>query len=323
MITGYNCHEFRLIEAAFSADGLKRYLERAQILAAGSPEAWQGIDFPLEVAVELTNHCNLRCIMCPNPSLKRQKGYMGDHLFEKIIREISEESGFLLMPQGLGESLLHKRFPQMITYASESGIRPIVVLSNGMLLNQDNLSAILDSSDILILTIDGVNAETYESIRIGAKLKRIIDNVQNFIELRGSHKRPSLVLRIIDMKETRNEIEAFKTFWSAKIRKTDIVHVAGYNDWAGQVVAHHGQELFPSDRRRGPCRMLWKNLSVLHDSRVSACCYDAEGELIVGQAGHQTIQEIWNGEPLRKMRELHVNRQFDEIPLCSRCKSWL
>ena len=42
--------------------------------------------------------------------------------------------------------------------------------------------------------------------------------------------------------------------------------------------------------------MLWKNLTVYYDGRVSPVCYDAEGDLI-WKCIESRAQEIWNGAP--------------------------
>jgi hypothetical protein len=39
----------------------------------------------------------------------------------------------------------------------------------------------------------------------------------------------------------------------------------------------------------------------------------------VGNIGRQQLGEIWNGEPMRNMRELHMAGRAGEIGICSRC----
>ena len=41
-----------------------------------------------KIYVEITNHCNLNCIMCNNDKLKRKRGFMDISLYKKIIDEI-------------------------------------------------------------------------------------------------------------------------------------------------------------------------------------------------------------------------------------------
>ena len=313
--------ELSFLENIFLPDRWKIYEKRMNILSSGNPQNWNEIDFPVEISLELTNYCNLRCVMCPTPFLKRARGYMTETLFNRVARDISDEKGFLFLPQGFGELLLHKKLFELLDFAFKLGIRPIVVLTNGMLLNEINLAGFLNRVNVMVVTIDGVTAKTYESIRVGGRLQIVAHNIERLLEMRGGNQTPHLVLRIIEMKETEGEIDSFKDFWSDRIGSGDIIQVVDFNDWAGKV-AYRGIGEVRQERERTPCRMLWKNLSVYYDGQVSPCCYDAEGELIVGNVLEQNLKEIWNGSSLKKVRGIHLRHQFQNIPICSRCNSW-
>lgn len=298
------------------------YYRRINILSSSNPEEWETIDFPVEISLELTNYCNLECIMCPVPNLKRCRGFMDETVFRKIVKDISNESGFLFLPQGFGELLLHKKWYQLIEFAYNSGIQPIVVLTNGMLFNETNIRKILNIVDTIIVTIDGITAKTYESVRVKGSLEKVNKNIERFLEIRKHKETPHLILRIIRMKETEKEIEPFNSYWSKRIGNGDIIQIFDCIDWAGNITYKSADEI-KSKKGRRPCKMLWKNLSIYHNGQVSPCCYDAEGELIVGNILHQGLKEIWNDSMLRNLRNLHLTYQFEKIPLCSGCKDWL
>lgn len=321
MTNQQNSSEAVLMEAVFSVDQGKRYNRHLEFLNSANYKMWEGIDFPLEISLELTNYCNLRCIMCPNPGLKRDRGYMSSDLFKAIVKGLSKENGFLFLPQGFGEPLLHREIFDLTTFASKYGIKPIVLLSNGMLLHEAMLPDVMNSIDILIVTIDGVTARTYEAIRVGGNLQTVTRNIERFLLARGNCKPPYLVLRIIDMKETKAEIAEFQDFWHNRISETDIIQVSGYNDWTGKIST--GKTHVKTREQRHPCRMLWKNLTVYYDGRVTPCCYDAEGELSIGNAAEESLRNIWKGPRLKQLRELHLAGQFEKIPICHRCNTWL
>jgi len=310
-----------LLESVFSPQCWEAYTRRTEFLSSPDPRNWDAIDFPVEVALELTNCCNLRCVMCPVPNLKRKRGFMDKTIFRKVVTEISKESGFLFLPQGFGESLLHAEWFQLIDFARFMKIHPIVVLTNGMLLGEDNTRAIADRIDLVVVTLDGTTAKTYESVRVNGSFERVVENIETFLKIRGNSVRPPLLLRIIRMQETEKEIGTFREFWSGKIGKGDLIQVSDCIDWAGNV-PHHGAHDNGVQRERRPCRMLWKNLTVYHNGQVSPCCYDAEGELIIGDVSRQTIREIWNGPALRNLRDLHLSGQSDRMAICSRCRNW-
>jgi radical SAM protein with 4Fe4S-binding SPASM domain len=124
------------------------------------------------------------------------------------------------------------------------------------------------------------------------------------------------------MQDTEEEIETFREFWSKEISRDDLIQVSDCIDWTG-TVPYRGVGGNRERTGRHPCRMLWKNLTVYYNGQVSPCCYDAEGELIVGNVLNQTLREIWNGSPLKNLRDLHLASKWDKIPACSRCRNWL
>lgn len=323
MIEGNTSPEHAFFRAIIAPRCRNNYERRLKIISSPEPENWDSADFPFEIALELTNHCNLRCVMCPVPNLKRKRGFMDETVFKRVVADISkEESGFVFLPQGFGELFLHPQWFNLLALARTSDIRPIIVLSNGMLLNRQTSQRLIETVDALVVTIDGVAKKTYESIRIQGNFDTVIRNIENFIEMRGNDESPHLVLRIIRMQETEDEIGEFRNFWSGRIGRSDIIQVAQYNDWAGLVPDREVTKT-QVQRSRHPCRMLWKNFSVLYDGKVSPCCYDAEGELIIGNVLDQTVRDIWSGPVAKTLRDIHLRHQFHEIPICSRCSNWL
>ncbi len=312
--------ELAFLKELFLPKKEQKYLFNARKLSSCDPMQWEGIDFPLEMALELTNHCNLRCVMCPVPQMKRKRGYMEKEIFKKTVIELSKESGFLFLPQGFGEPLLHKEYYQLIGFAHDAGICPILVLSNGLRFEEEASYELMDLVDAIVITIDGTTAETYESVRVNSSFKIVMENIHRFLKIRGSKKTPRLVLRIIRMKATEAEIEDFRSQWSAKIGAGDIIQVADYNDWAGNV---QDMAINKNSRQKvhRPCRMLWKNLTVYFDGRVSPCCYDSEGALVIGDVSRESLKDIWNSPRLRRLRDIHLKHEFSKIPLCSRCTS--
>lgn len=314
--------EDTFLKAVFSERSWETYRKRAKILSSPDPGSWDFIEFPLEIALELSNHCNLRCVMCPVPDLKRKRGFMGEPVFHKTVEHLLTESGFIFLPQGFGESLLHPRWAQFIHLAGAMGIQPITVLTNGMLLSGERTTAVLENVDIVVITLDGSDAKTYESVRVNGSFERVTGNIHNLLRSRGNSETPHCVIRIIRMQDTESGIEAFRTSWEKVIGKGDLIQVSECIDWAGSV-EYRGVIKNRRLTERHPCRMLWKNLTVYHDGRVSPCCYDAEGELIVGDILNQSPREIWNSPELRNLRALHLTSHYEKLPICSRCVNWL
>lgn len=86
-------------------------------------------------AIELTNWCNAQCSFCPYPSPEhnRQKGYMTDDTFEKML-DVVNIGGVNL--SGLGEPTLH---PKLVQYVEALTLKGFIVQlnTNGRRLSQD------------------------------------------------------------------------------------------------------------------------------------------------------------------------------------------
>lgn len=97
--------------------------------------------FPLPIGrlhqIELTSHCNLRCVYCPSPKLKRPKEHMSLATYERALEHVKHyvKAGtqHALNIAGTGESTLH---PAFITYLKMArdviGLGHIIFATNGI-----------------------------------------------------------------------------------------------------------------------------------------------------------------------------------------------
>jgi radical SAM protein with 4Fe4S-binding SPASM domain len=302
---------------------LAHFEAKAGLLLSEDPADWERMPFPLELALELAAACNLQCIMCPVPTTTRPAELMADALFRQVIDEVAGMQGFFLYPQGFGEPLLHPRWAELLAYCRDQGVGPAILLTNAVLLGDENIRSLLALDlEAVVVSIDGVEPETYAKVRVGGDLRVVEANVRRFLELRGRAEGPRLFLRIIRMRETEAELARFTERWQPLLGPRDAIHSNEFIDWAGKVEDRSIEPPAPPEERR-PCRMLWKNLSVHADGKVSACCLDSEDELIVGDLGRgQTLEEIWRGKELARLRSLHRAGRFAELPICLKCNSW-
>jgi radical SAM protein with 4Fe4S-binding SPASM domain len=70
-----------------------------------------------------------------------------------------------------------------------------------------------------------------------------------------------------------------------------------------------------------PCPSPWGQLTVLYDGRVVPCCEDhAARSLVIGDANRNSLKDIFYGEELRKLRELHMNNRRCDHAVCAKCQ---
>lgn len=283
--------------------------------------------FPYDINIELTNHCNLRCKMCAREKMTRPLGVMKEALFRKIIDEIAEKQPFAYIHYyGIGEPFLDSRLFDRLAYARGKGLQNSVVFTNGqLLLHNDNYKKLAEAGvSIIGVDLDGMQAKTYEQIRIRGNFETAREGIQRlseYIKVRP-HIRTRLEIAFHVYKGINDmDAEPFATWCEANEYEYKIVTM---HDWAGlrsdlpisQVEgladAHH-------EARTNPCSNLWSGFAIAWDGRVPLCCLDADVNEPVGDITTQTIEDVWTG-PLREKRYRQIDGVIDG--LCVNCTSY-
>jgi radical SAM protein with 4Fe4S-binding SPASM domain len=284
-------------------------------------------------AIESTNFCNLKCVMCPRGEpdiMERALGNMPDEVFKKIVTgwQFFTEPVWLHL---FGEPLMHPRLFEQIAMAREAGVPNVGISSNATLLNEKNAQKILDSElDTIILSIDGCTKETYESVRKSPAFsyEEVRDNVERFLAMKRAQQKtkPTTIVQMIVMEETREEQAAFTEQWQRS--GADQVLLKQYTAWGQQGDVQSFADLAPNEARARletarprpfPCSHMWSTVVIAWDGRVVPCCFDYDAVMTMGDLKTQTLEEIWNGEPYRKLRAAELAGTNDN-PLCRNCK---
>jgi MoaA/NifB/PqqE/SkfB family radical SAM enzyme len=58
------------------------------------------------------------------------------------------------------------------------------------------------------------------------------------------------------------------------------------------------------------------------DGFAEFCVEDWNDETIIGDVNRNSIKEIWSSPEYKKVRELHLSRNFNDVAYCGRCKDW-
>lgn len=130
---------------------------------------------PRRLVLELTNACNLNCMMCGrNAATFQPTVFQFDWLryFEPMLDTVEEVT---LM--GWGEPTIHKDFVQMLELIHRHDAR-IYFCTNGMQLSQLE-DAIFDNQvEVFAVSVDGAKAETNARIRRGSDLNKIVHSLR-------------------------------------------------------------------------------------------------------------------------------------------------
>ena len=269
--------------------------------------------YPQEVVIELTNHCNLACRMCPQATLmRRPKGFMEAGLFRKIIDEIKSRAELVYL-YGTGESLLHPDLVPLTEYAARSGLTT-VLSTNGIPLTEKTARSLLSSGlDYLIIALDGGVKETYESIRIKGDFGRLVGNIKTLLRLHRETGSPvKIVLQMIYMKANAHEREQFRNLFTDEERRR--IFQFRFKPFY-ETYADHSRAV---DHNR-PCYWLWNMMAIAYNGDAQLCCMDYEAGYIGRNVREASVEEVWNSAPFAAARAAHRNLDYASVPLCVHC----
>ena len=278
-------------------------------------------DFPSRINIEPTDRCNLRCNMCPRQDLTRPVGDISMELFDKLAQEISRHAPSEVRLHKDGEPLLAPHIFELIDHIKT--VAPSTLLNmdtNALRLNEERAEKLLDSKlDILLFSVNAATPETYKKVRGSTKYDQVIGNIERFLAMRRErgYVWPRVKVQLIVMAETKDEIGLFKEKWGP--HDVDVLLIPAIN-WGG----HRPQvkSLMRLPERRYPCGFLWNSFSINYDGKVSFCNVDYNHLGVIGDVNEQTIEEIWKGPELERLRSLHKQGRFGEIDLCRECNYW-
>jgi len=283
-------------------------------------------DFPLVLNIEPTNYCDLDCYICPR-KIAIDKGYkklghMDFKLYKKIIDECSKYRKLVMLNLHKdGESLLHPRIYDMIRYAKIMDVaEKIHMNTNAVVLNKKNAyNYIFSGIDDITFSIDAARAETFNKIKRKNVLEKVENNVKNFIEYRDDIglDKPFVRVKIMEFEDiSKDEIDEFFNKWKGI---ADDVQVTGVHSWSGSVNVEATDETYDIDC---PCPLIWYGIAINWDGRVSICSLDWDCSLIVGDITKNSIHDVWNGEQIKKFRELELYHRDKRSKTCKDCVLW-
>lgn len=263
----------------------------------------------VSLTIEPTNICNFRCVMCPvNRGMKRKKGLINFELYKKLIDENPTLEFVLLFHWG--EPLLYPRIFDMIEYAGQKGIKPILT-TNSSRFTKEVLQKIVHSKlDRITVSMDGIG-KTYEKIR-GYPFAKVEKNVLDLVRARNKAKsRVKIDLTMVISEKSEENVEAFIAKWKKIVDRLQI-----------QPAMELVQKKPALRNKKDRCRELWRGNLIVHwDGTVVPCCVDFEGLMKLGDANKEKLTDILNAEPMQKLRQQHNTGNFKLM--CKFCQEYV
>jgi len=287
---------------------------------------------PIRFWIEPTNHCNLRCPMCPTGKRDTtvKPGLMDMDLYRKVIDEIS----LFAVDINLffrGESTIHPGLPEMIRYAREKGLR-VRLETNATLLTDEMSEKIVDAQpNFVSFSFDGYTKEVYEAVRVGGVYEKTLKNIFYFLDLKKwkGVTKPFTFLQVIELRQvqektTRQDRKRFRDLFRAK--PLDDFRIVTPHRFAGSIPESvtGGRFGYISDKwarlvrpKYLPCPYLWFSLVITWDGKIVPCCMDFYENMVLGKVGENRIIDVWNNALMHDLRVKIRSKKYKEVKMCS------
>lgn len=309
-------------------------------------------DSPSVLQVEPTNHCNLKCIMCPRNEMTRATGTLTPEVWERILdtwqnsyRQFSSpfiyqqaNHQFTTHTPGrikfffMGEPLLHKKMKKMIHMAHAKGCT-LTVQTNGTLLKFPKIrQALLESAiDQIAVSIDGIDATTYATIRQGSQFKPLLAGLEAFHQERqAAGLEKELVICVSTITPAHIKDEEIHTqplfqhlhpyvdhFLSIRLGRRNTTQFLNAN---GQII-DQPREITSALTTTTPglCRDPLYKMNLLWNGAATPCCYDINGQLELGNVTTSGgVDALWQSQTMRSIQHDAI-QQTPTRPLCREC----
>jgi radical SAM protein with 4Fe4S-binding SPASM domain len=293
---------------------------------------------PFSISVEPTTACNLGCPECPSglKSFTRPVGSIKLDFF-KLLIDASYKDLVYLSFYFQGEPFLNKSFLDMVVYASQKNIYT-ATSTNAHYLDDDTAKkTVLSGLDRLIISIDGMDQETYSQYRKGGELSKVIEGAKNIVKWRRELKSrtPYLVFQFLVVRPNEHQLKEVRQL--AKEIGMDGVwfktaQIYDYENDPHQLIPQTQQysrykkdefgRTLPKNPLHNHCWKMMHSNVVTWDGKVVPCCFDKDAQHVLGDLKKSTMQEIWESNNYKAFRrELMKSRK--NIDICANCSEGL
>ena len=210
-------------------NGIKLYASFQSSRLLKTPIQW---GMPLSLSIEPTTACNLGCPECPSglKQFSRPTGKLKTDVHQRMLEQVSKNV-FYINYYFQGEPFLHPQFLDLIKDAKTKKIYT-ATSTNAHFIDQNKAEEIVKSGlDRLIISIDGLTQQTYESYRVHGKLDKVLAGTKHIVaaKKRLNSQTPHLIFQFLAVKANEHEIEEVKLLGKEMgIEEGDTIRILDY-----------------------------------------------------------------------------------------------
>jgi len=233
-------------------------------------------------------------------------------LLDKILKETDQYK--TLTFAGIGEPLLDPSLTAKIKYASDRGLK-VLLVTNGGFLHIDKFIELQDMGLYSVrVSFHGATSKGYSSLHgvPESQFQIIKSNIHQI--LKYTHRRTQVLLTCVYVEGINEDtIEAWIKLWDPK---PNLMEVWRAHNWVNEFKYREIQE----KKRRTCGRVTDGPLQVQVDGTINACCFDWDGKLVFGDLKTQRLAEIFSSMEYDKIAWCHETGDYESSNLiCRHC----
>ncbi len=288
---------------------------------------------PFTISIEPTTACNLGCSECPSglKSFTRPTGKIDLEVNRKLIQTLGRQL-FYINYYFQGEPFLHPQFLELVKEAKKHKIYT-ATSTNAHFITEKKADEIVASGlDRLIISIDGLTQQTYESYRVHGKLSKVIEGAKQLVEAKRKAKSatPHLIFQFLVVKPNEHEVDGvFKLANELKIDEVRLKSAQVYDYRNGHKLIPENEKYARYKRQSdgtyrmkyktgNHCWRMWSSCVLTWDAQVVPCCFDKDATQVLGSALAENFDNIWKSEKYNDFR-LAVLTRRNQIEICKNC----
>jgi MoaA/NifB/PqqE/SkfB family radical SAM enzyme len=266
------------------------------------------------------NTCNLACPKCLVHSQSYPRGValkksLGSMQIESIIKVFDEvkDSRPTVSPSFWSEPLVNNKLFRKFVLEARARNIPVMINTNALLITEDMAEFLVEHLDQVSISIDALTEETLLKTRSTDQLDKIKNAVFLLLEKRGTQRSPRIVVSFSAEECNICEREDFVEFW---IQHVDAVRVNEvYSD-------NRKIEKEISASKRYACREIYDSMTIDYNGVARICCLDGYRETNLGNVFEEGLHNVWHGEELQRIREIHESNDYENYKFCQSCEQW-
>nr|AGS52804.1 radical SAM domain protein [uncultured bacterium contig00009] len=267
-----------------------------------------------EIALELSSYCGANCVCCPHEDFPLKNRNMDYDLFVKCVDDAVSHGAISIDICLMGDALLDPGIEKKLGYCREKYPDLKIYCSSTAQAAKPEFAA--RYIDTLQISIYGATKDVYEAVhRGGLKFEKTVANIEGILAL-PEDKRPYVTMVFLLLPENQHQVEEWKTTWEPRV---DEILIWRPHNWAGRYAA----DTLPREKygsAKSCCRPFGGDLCVWVNGDVTVCCFSEDKRLMIGNMYEQTLEEIFYGDKMKRIQEIHKNNAFYGCGLpCEKC----